>query len=179
MCGIVGYVGPQQALPILLRNLNLLTYRGYDSAGVAVTYDNTFYIAKKAGKVPDLEAYIGDVSQVQGTIGIGHTRWATHGLPTDINAHPHTDCKQQISLVHNGIIENYYTLKQELLAKGHVIVSETDTEVLAHLIEDYYQGDPPRRCARPCSGCAVRWPSSSSAATTRTKSSPPSWIRRR
>ena len=141
MCGIVGYVGPQQALPILLRNLNLLTYRGYDSAGVAVTYDNTFYIAKKAGKVPDLEAHIGDVSQVQGTIGIGHTRWATHGPPTDINAHPHTDCKQQISLVHNGIIENFYTLKQELLAKGHVFISETDTEVLAHLIEEYYQGD--------------------------------------
>jgi glucosamine--fructose-6-phosphate aminotransferase (isomerizing) len=141
MCGIVGYVGSQRALPILLRNLNLLTYRGYDSAGVAITYDNTFYIAKKAGKVPALEAEIGDVSQVQGNIGIGHTRWATHGAPTDFNAHPHTDCKRQIALVHNGIIENFYALKEELLAKGHVFVSETDTEVLAHLIEEYYQGD--------------------------------------
>ncbi len=140
MCGIVGYVGPQKALPILLRNLNLMTYRGYDSAGVAVTYDNTFYIAKTAGKVRDLEALIGD-ADVEGTIGIGHTRWATHGAPSDLNAHPQSDCRQQISLVHNGIIENYYTLREELLAQGHTFVSQTDTEVLAHLIEEYYHGD--------------------------------------
>jgi glucosamine--fructose-6-phosphate aminotransferase (isomerizing) len=141
MCGIVGYVGSQQALPILMRNLNLLTYRGYDSAGVAVTYDNTFFIAKKAGKIRNLEAELGDLTRVPGNIGIGHTRWATHGAPTDINAHPHTDCRRLISLVHNGIIENFYALKEELLAKGHTFVSETDTEVLAHLIEEYYQGD--------------------------------------
>lgn len=141
MCGIVGYVGSQPALPILLRNLSLLTYRGYDSAGVAVTYDNTFYLAKKAGKVHNLEAEIGDASQVLGTVGIGHTRWATHGPPTDTNAHPHTDCKRQIALVHNGIVENFYTLKEELLARGHVFASETDTEVLAHLIEEHYHGD--------------------------------------
>ncbi len=141
MCGIVGYVGPQQALPILLRNLNLLTYRGYDSAGVAVVCDNAFYIEKTAGKVRDLEARIGDSSKVEGHIGIGHTRWATHGPPTDLNAHPHTDCRRQISLVHNGIIENFYALKEELRAQGHVFVSETDTEVLAHLIEEHYQGD--------------------------------------
>jgi glucosamine--fructose-6-phosphate aminotransferase (isomerizing) len=140
MCGIVGYVGPQKALPILLRSLNLLTYRGYDSAGVAVTYDNTFYVAKTAGKVRDLEALIGN-TDVEGTIGIGHTRWATHGAPNDLNAHPHHDCHRRISLVHNGIIENYYSLRQELLAKGHTFISETDTEVLAHLIEEYYQDD--------------------------------------
>lgn len=141
MCGIVGYVGLRRALPILLHNLNLLTYRGYDSAGVAVSYDNAFYIAKTAGKVKDLEACIGDPQQVEGHIGIGHTRWATHGAPTDLNAHPHSDCHGRISIVHNGIVENYYTLREELLAQGHVFVSETDTEVLAHLIEAHYQGD--------------------------------------
>ncbi len=140
MCGIVGYVGQQRALPILLQNLNLLTYRGYDSAGVAVTYDNAFYIAKTAGKVGDLEALIGD-RQVEGHIGIGHTRWATHGPPTTVNAHPHTDCRRRIALVHNGIIENYYTLREELKSEGHTFASQTDTEVLAHLIEKYYDGD--------------------------------------
>ncbi len=140
MCGIVGYVGRQKALPILLHSLNLLTYRGYDSAGVAVTCDNAFYIRKTAGRVSDLERLIGD-DDIEGTIGIGHTRWATHGEPSDINAHPHTDCKGQISLVHNGIIENYYTLREELASRGHRFTSQTDTEVLAHLIEEYYQGD--------------------------------------
>jgi len=140
MCGIVGYVGRRQALPILLRNLSLLTYRGYDSAGVAVTYDNAFYIVKTAGTVSDLQARIGD-SRVEGTTGIGHTRWATHGEPSDVNAHPHTDCRRLISLVHNGIIENYYALREELKARGHTFVSQTDTEVLAHLIEENYQGD--------------------------------------
>ncbi len=140
MCGIVGYVGPQKALPILLNNLNLLTYRGYDSAGVAVSFDNAFYLAKTRGKVGDLFKLIGE-TVVEGNIGIGHTRWATHGEPSDVNAHPHCDCKRQIALVHNGIIENYYTLREELKAEGHQFVSQTDTEVLAHLIEKYYQGD--------------------------------------
>ncbi len=140
MCGIVGYVGHRQALPILLRNLNLLTYRGYDSAGISIAYDNRLYIAKTAGKVKDLEALIGN-SHVEGSTGIGHTRWATHGAPNQVNAHPHTDCRGEISLVHNGIIENYYELREELRARGHTFVSETDTEVLAHLIEEYYDGD--------------------------------------
>lgn len=140
MCGIVGYVGPRKALPILLENLNLLTYRGYDSAGVAVTHGESLYLEKTAGKVSDLESLIGEVD-VEGTTGIGHTRWATHGPPTTENAHPHTDCQGHISVVHNGIIENYYRIKQELLAEGHRFVSETDTEVLAHLIETHYEGD--------------------------------------
>ncbi|MBN1484279.1 MAG: glutamine--fructose-6-phosphate transaminase (isomerizing) [Chloroflexia bacterium] len=140
MCGIVGYVGPRQALSILLQNLNLLTYRGYDSAGVVVSHNGTLYIEKTAGKVSALEALIGE-TEVEGHVGIGHTRWATHGPPTTLNAHPHTDCQGRIAVVHNGIIENYYVLRQELLSQGHKFTSETDTEVLAHLIEAYYQGD--------------------------------------
>ncbi len=140
MCGIVGYVGPRQALPILLENLNRLTYRGYDSAGIAVIHDGSFSVHKTAGKVADLESLIA-TAEIPGHTGIGHTRWATHGPPTTPNAHPHVDCQGNISVVHNGIIENYYSLRQELLAQGHHFRSQTDTEVLAHLIEAHYQGD--------------------------------------
>ena len=141
MCGIVGYVGPRKALPILLQNLNLLTYRGYDSAGVAVIGGGDFYVEKTAGKVSDLEALVGDAEVVEGSTGIGHTRWATHGEPTTLNAHPHGDCHGRIMLVHNGIIENYYALKEELHLKGHAFVSETDTEILFDLVRDIESGN--------------------------------------
>lgn len=137
MCGIVGYVGNKQALPILMDKLRMLTYRGYDSAGVAVSRNGHFYLEKCKGKVEDLDALI-DRDIGSGTIGIGHTRWATHGAPSTRNAHPHTDCSGKIALVQNGIVENYWELKQELLEKGHTFESETDTEVIAHLIEEYY-----------------------------------------
>lgn len=137
MCGIVGYVGNKQALPILMDKLRMLTYRGYDSAGVAVSRNGHFYVEKCRGKVEDLDVLI-DHDTGSGTIGIGHTRWATHGAPSTRNAHPHLDCSGKIALVQNGIVENYWELKQELLEKGHTFESETDTEVIAHLIEEYY-----------------------------------------
>ena len=138
MCGIVGYVGGQQATPILLEGLQRLEYRGYDSAGIAVL-DRAGKIAvrKSAGKLVNLVGVIADDGPI-GSVGIGHTRWATHGRPNDSNAHPHGDCQGEISVVHNGIIENYAELRAELLAGGHQFRSETDTEVLAHLIESHY-----------------------------------------
>ncbi len=132
MCGIIGYIGKRKALPILLKGLKNLEYRGYDSAGVAILSDK-LVIRKKAGKVDELAASVGEID---GNIGIAHTRWATHGKVSDINAHPHVDCTGKIAIVHNGIIENYEELKQELEAKGHKFVSETDSEVIAHLIEE-------------------------------------------
>jgi glucosamine--fructose-6-phosphate aminotransferase (isomerizing) len=137
MCGIVGYVGAQQAAPILLDGLKRLEYRGYDSAGIAVLgQDGHMTVRKRAGKLANLVGVIQDgEGNPQGSIGIGHTRWATHGRPNDENAHPHSDCLGEIFLVHNGIIENYAELRTELIAKGHIFRSETDTEVLAHLIE--------------------------------------------
>jgi len=137
MCGIVGYVGYRQAAPMLLEGLKQLEYRGYDSYGIATCSDR-IYIHKKKGKVSDLSS---DEALPQGTCGIGHTRWATHGIPSDINAHPHPDCKEQIAIVHNGIIENYAQLKRDLVAKGHIFMSETDTEVIPHLLEDLNEGD--------------------------------------
>ncbi|MCA1587302.1 MAG: glutamine--fructose-6-phosphate transaminase (isomerizing) [Chloroflexi bacterium] len=141
MCGIVGYVGPRDAAPILLDGLRRLEYRGYDSAGIAVlTDDGNFFIEKKAGKLTNLTDHLnGDAPA--GHPGIGHTRWATHGPPNDLNAHPHTDCTGRLALIHNGIIENYAEIKQRLVASGHRFTSETDTEVLAHLIETKYTGD--------------------------------------
>ncbi len=138
MCGIVGYVGGQQAMPILLEGLRRLEYRGYDSAGIAVLDgDGKLVVHKSAGKLANLVGVIQDERPI-GSVGIGHTRWATHGRPNDNNAHPHSDCHNEISVVHNGIIENYAELREELLAQGHHFRSETDTEVLAHLIETHY-----------------------------------------
>jgi glutamine---fructose-6-phosphate transaminase (isomerizing) len=141
MCGIVGYVGPRDAAPILLEGLRRLEYRGYDSAGIALlTEAGDVFVEKKAGKLSNLTDHLnGDAPP--GHPGIAHTRWATHGRPNDVNAHPHTDCSGKLALIHNGIIENYRELKDRLLAEGHRFTSETDTEVLAHLIESRYDGD--------------------------------------
>ncbi|NQY66344.1 MAG: glutamine--fructose-6-phosphate transaminase (isomerizing) [Flavobacteriales bacterium] len=134
MCGIVGYIGPKDAYPILMKGLRRLEYRGYDSAGVALL-NGKVNLYKCKGRVDDLEAHIGDRS-VDGTIGIGHTRWATHGVPNDVNAHPHCSDETELSIIHNGIIENYLTLRKELENRGHVFKSDTDTEVLVHLIQN-------------------------------------------
>ena len=140
MCGIVGYIGKRPALSLLINGLKRLEYRGYDSAGVAVIQNNVIWGRKRKGKIKDLEMEIGE-KDIFGTIGIGHTRWATHGAPSERNAHPHFDCHHQIALVHNGIIENYVQLKSQLELDGHKFTSETDTEVLVHLIEAFYDGD--------------------------------------
>lgn len=134
MCGIVGYVGKREAWPIIIKGLKLLEYRGYDSAGIALVNDQ-INVYKKAGKVDQLEKFAVH-KDLHGTVGIGHTRWATHGEPTDSNAHPHRSGNHRFAIVHNGIIENYSTLKENLLSKGHVFESDTDTEVLIHLIEE-------------------------------------------
>ena len=135
MCGIVGYVGSKEAYPIIIKGLKRLEYRGYDSAGVAIGDSNGISVIKQKGKVADLEAYISD-KNTNGSIGIGHTRWATHGVPNQVNAHPHTSGDGKLSLIHNGIIENYDSIKKALMAKGHAFESDTDTEVLVHLIEE-------------------------------------------
>ena len=140
MCGIVGYIGKQAAIPILVNGLKKLEYRGYDSAGVAVLDQGKIVVSKSVGKLVALEEELGE-NFSQSCIGIGHTRWATHGRPSFVNAHPHSDCQQDFTVVHNGIIENYLDLKDQLIEKGHQFVSETDTEVLAHLVEDFYTGD--------------------------------------
>ena len=138
MCGIVAYLGTEDAYPILVKGLKRLEYRGYDSAGVALLDNGTFNLYKCKGRVSDLEAHVGEKTQA-GNVGIGHTRWATHGPPNDVNAHPHLSGDGRIALIHNGIIENYSTLKEELLNRGHKFESDTDTEVLAHLIEEVRQ----------------------------------------
>ncbi|MDD5772582.1 MAG: glutamine--fructose-6-phosphate transaminase (isomerizing) [bacterium] len=135
MCGIVGYIGNKQVVPILLDGLQKLEYRGYDSAGIAVLLDGKIERRRIEGKIAGLKEKMAK-EPINGFMGIGHTRWATHGRPTEENAHPHIDCKNEIVLVHNGIIENYFTLRQELIELGHKFVSDTDTEVLAHLIEE-------------------------------------------
>ncbi|CAG7652793.1 Glutamine--fructose-6-phosphate aminotransferase [isomerizing] [Paenibacillus solanacearum] len=140
MCGIVGYVGKRNSQDILLEGLKKLEYRGYDSAGVAVYTQDGLQIKKSKGRLANLESKLSD-APLRGTIGIGHTRWATHGKPSDVNSHPHTDNSHKFSVVHNGIIENYIALKEELIASGHVFVSETDTEVISHLIASLYDGD--------------------------------------
>ncbi|HWB86727.1 MAG TPA: glutamine--fructose-6-phosphate transaminase (isomerizing) [Bryobacteraceae bacterium] len=141
MCGIVGYIGTHKAVPIILEGLKRLEYRGYDSAGLAVYCDGgELEIRRAKGKLRNLEDAI-RMSPVDGAFGIGHTRWATHGRPTEENAHPHRDCKGDIVVVHNGIIENYLPLKQRLQAAGHVFKTETDTEVIAHLVEDHFKGN--------------------------------------
>ncbi|MDY5717577.1 MAG: glutamine--fructose-6-phosphate transaminase (isomerizing) [Selenomonas sp.] len=140
MCGIVGYVGEKQATDFLLEGLAKLEYRGYDSAGIAVFDGNKIRVEKSVGRLAALSDKIKD-DVPKGTMGIGHTRWATHGRPSDVNAHPHTDCSGDFVVVHNGIIENYLSLKEELIEKGHAFKSETDTEVVAHLLEEVYNGD--------------------------------------
>src|SRR6185295_4379332 len=140
MCGIMGYIGGRKAVPIILDGLRRLEYRGYDSAGLAVLDgDGELVIRRASGKLRNLEEAIRN-QPVEGNFGIGHTRWATHGRPTEENAHPHRDGKGDIVVVHNGIVENYLTLKHRLESDGHHFVSETDTEVIAHLIESYYDG---------------------------------------
>ncbi len=140
MCGIVGYIGPKQASDVLLGGLARLEYRGYDSAGVAVMSDGGIKVVRRVGKLVNLQRAVED-RPVPGTTGIGHTRWATHGRPSEENAHPHTDCMGKIAVVHNGIIENYMELREELQRSGHILRSETDTETVAHLVEAYYEGD--------------------------------------
>jgi glutamine---fructose-6-phosphate transaminase (isomerizing) len=140
MCGIVGYVGRQDSVPILLEGLRRLEYRGYDSAGLAVLNGEGLKVEKTAGKIARLEEQL-NTSRPSGTLGIAHTRWATHGVPNTVNAHPHVDCKGRIAVVHNGIIENYATLKTKLAQEGHQFTTETDTEVIAHLIEKFYEGN--------------------------------------
>ena len=143
MCGIVGYIGPKKVVPVIIEGLRKLEYRGYDSAGIAVvTKDGKLEIRRAPGKLRNLEEVI-QKSPIEGTYGIGHTRWATHGRPTEENAHPHRDCSGQIVVVHNGIIENYLELKEQLQREGHQFVTETDTEVVAHLVEKNSQGGNP------------------------------------
>ena len=140
MCGIVGYVGSDEALPIILDGLRRLEYRGYDSAGVAVV-DGSLTVRKREGKLGELEGVLERDPTPPGTVGMGHTRWATHGVPSDRNAHPHTDCTGKVAVIHNGIIENFAELKGDLEKDGHVFSSDTDTEVVAHLLEDTFDGD--------------------------------------
>ena len=140
MCGIVGYLGRKNALPIILDGLRRLEYRGYDSAGIAFVQDGKISVWKKVGKVAELDAALRS-SGLSANLGIGHTRWATHGEPSEINAHPHFDCHETIAVIHNGVIENYVALKKKLVDAGHRFRSETDTEVLAHLIEDSQSGN--------------------------------------
>ncbi|MFQ5532496.1 MAG: glutamine--fructose-6-phosphate transaminase (isomerizing) [Candidatus Methylomirabilales bacterium] len=162
MCGIIGYVGPQKVVPVLLDGLKRLEYRGYDSAGVAFLQKGELQIHRSVGKIKDLENTLWG-RDLGGDIGIGHTRWATHGRPSETNAHPHVDCTGEIVLVHNGIIENYLSLKEKLTAEGHRFTSDTDTEVIVHLIEKYLEGDleeAVRRALREVSGAyaiAVMW----------------------
>jgi glucosamine--fructose-6-phosphate aminotransferase (isomerizing) len=139
MCGIVGYVGPDQALPIVMEGLRRLEYRGYDSAGIAVV-DGGLSVRKRAGKLAELEALLVDEPAPSATIAIGHTRWATHGAPTEGNAHPHLDCDGRVAVIHNGIIENFQELRERLDKDGHAFASDTDTECVAHLLEEKLEG---------------------------------------
>lgn len=140
MCGIIGYIGKRDAVPVLVQGLKALEYRGYDSAGIAVLSNGTLSSRKRQGKLSALEESL-QLDPPQGTLGIGHTRWATHGLPNETNAHPHCDCSGTVAVVHNGIIENFGPLRERLAAGGHHFRSQTDTEILAHLVEEYYEGN--------------------------------------
>ncbi|MFH1636581.1 MAG: class II glutamine amidotransferase, partial [Chloroflexota bacterium] len=140
MCGIVGYIGPQDATPIILNGLKRLEYRGYDSAGLAVLQNGKIEVRRDAGKLARLAALV-DESPIHGPIGIGHTRWATHGVPNARNAHPHVGMTGKVVLVHNGIVENYQELREELIAEGVKFNSDTDTEIIVHLIERYLSAE--------------------------------------
>ena len=154
MCGIVGYIGPKSVVPVIIEGLRRLEYRGYDSAGIAVggapEAPDALALRRAPGKLKNLEAVLA-ADPLHGTYGIGHTRWATHGRPTEENAHPHRDGTGTLVVVHNGIVENYLSLKQHLIAKGHTFQSETDTEIIAHLIQDSTLARAPRRRHTP--GC--------------------------
>ena len=155
MCGIVGYIGSREAVPLIVDGLRRLEYRGYDSAGVAVLNGaNTLDVRRASGKLRNLEDVIRN-KPLSGSYGIGHTRWATHGRPTEENAHPHRDCHGNIVVVHNGIVENYLALRKQLTAEGHLFKTETDTEVIAHLVEKYLDGkleDAVRRALKEIHG---------------------------
>ena len=153
MCGIVGYVGPKRVVPLILDGLRRLEYRGYDSAGIAVVGENgKLDVRRSPGKLRNLEESI-RLTPLDGVYGIGHTRWATHGRPTEENAHPHRDCKGEIVVVHNGIIENYIELKKRSsMAEGHKFLTETDTEIIAHLLEKFSANDTPLEAGRPARG---------------------------
>src|SRR5215472_17148173 len=141
MCGIVGYVGKKRVVPVIIDGLRRLEYRGYDSAGIAVAGNGEALQVRRAqGKLRNLEEAI-QLNPMDGTFGIGHTRWATHGRPTEENAHPHRDCKGDVVVVHNGIVENYLSLKHQLESEGHVFKTETDTEIIAHLVEKNFKGN--------------------------------------
>src|SRR5678816_736828 len=140
MCGIIGYIGSKEVVPVLIEGLRRLEYRGYDSAGVAVVHDGAIDLRRSAGKLSKLEDVI-TLHPITGDYGVGHTRWATHGRPTEENAHPHRDCTGKIVVVHNGIIENYLELKKELQSQGHEFKTETDTEIVAHLVEREMRDD--------------------------------------
>ena len=140
MCGIIGYIGQEPVVPVLIEGLRRLEYRGYDSAGIALVRDGAVELRRSAGKLDRLVEAL-EHDPVDGDYGLGHTRWATHGRPTEENAHPHRDCSGRIVVVHNGIIENHLALKRELEAEGHRFATETDTEVVAHLVECEWRGD--------------------------------------
>src|SRR6202020_2705188 len=142
MCGIVGYVGKKKVVPVIIEGLRRLEYRGYDSAGIAVGSPSSpvLEVRRAPGKLANLEEVLRE-NPLDGSFGIGHTRWATHGRPTEENAHPHRDCSGDIVVVHNGIVENYLPLKEQLQSEGHVFKTETDTEVIAHLVEKYFAGN--------------------------------------
>ncbi|MFW5868688.1 MAG: class II glutamine amidotransferase, partial [Armatimonadota bacterium] len=140
MCGIVGYIGGRQATDVCVAGLKRLEYRGYDSAGIAVVEDDELHVLKVVGKLSGLADAL-EEQPLEGTLGIGHTRWATHGKPSEVNSHPHTSMDGKIALVHNGIIENYAVLRDNLEAEGFEFASETDTEVIVHLVDKYYEGD--------------------------------------
>ena len=141
MCGIVGYIGGEQAAPVLLEGLSKLEYRGYDSAGVAVYNESGMHVVKSKGRLAVLEGILDKGEKLPGTVGIGHTRWATHGAPSDVNSHPQVSDGGLFAVVHNGIIENYMQLKEHLMRRGVEFVSDTDTEVVAQMLEHYYRGD--------------------------------------
>ncbi len=158
MCGIVGYVGDQSALEVVIEGLRRLEYRGYDSAGVALLADGKIAAQKRAGKLANLEAALAESPLPAATTGIGHTRWATHGAPNDRNAHPHLDCTGSVAVIHNGIIENYSALRAELEERGHQLASDTDTETVAHLLEEATRNGRRRRRRRPRRGDAPGLP---------------------
>ena len=140
MCGIIGYIGNREMIPLLLSGLKRLEYRGYDSAGICVLQNNSLKTVKRSGRISELENS-GELQEINGKVGIAHTRWATHGIPNETNSHPHSDCNCSISIVHNGIIENYALLKEILIKEGHKLCSETDSEIIVHLIEKFYEGN--------------------------------------
>src|SRR5476651_1647588 len=140
MCGIIGYIGSKEVVPVLIEGLRRLEYRGYDSAGVAVVHDGVIDLRRSAGKLANLEQVI-RIDPIAGDYGVGHTRWATHGRPTEENAHPHSDCHGDLVVVHNGIVENYLPLKQLLQSEGHIFKTQTDTEVIAHLVEKHFKSN--------------------------------------